>query len=88
MSQGLETSDLQTWLAVGGGVMLWEELAADFGYKPLVAGHTGRSAGVWASARLETVADLAGVRVHAEGWRQMCLRALGAAPTDAVARRI
>ena len=81
LAQGLETSDLQTWLAVGGGSMLWEELAAEFGHKPLIAGHTGRSAGVWASARLETVADLVGVRVHAEGLAADVLRALGAAPT-------
>ena len=81
LAQGLETSDLQTWLAVGGGSMLWEELAAEFGHKPLVVGHTGRSAGVWASARLETVADLVGARVHAEGLAADVLRALGAAPT-------
>jgi TRAP-type mannitol/chloroaromatic compound transport system substrate-binding protein len=80
LAQGLATSDLQTWLAVGGGSMLWEELAAEFGHKPLVAGHTGRSAGVWASARLETVADLAGARVHVEGLAADVLGTFGAAP--------
>ncbi len=85
LAQGLEASDLQTWLAVGGGSMLWEELAAEFGHKPLVVGHTGPSAGVWASARLETVADLVGARVHAEGLAADVLRALGAAPALLVA---
>ena len=72
---------MQTWLAAGGGAMLWDELAADLGFKPLVAGHTGPSPGVWAAARLETVADLAGARVHADGLAADVLRALGAAPT-------
>ena len=44
------------------------------------AGHTGPSGGVWASARLEAVADLAGARVHAEGLAADVLSALGAAP--------
>jgi TRAP-type mannitol/chloroaromatic compound transport system substrate-binding protein len=79
-SQGLEASALQTWLAVGGGSMLWEDLAAGFGHKPLVVGHTGPSAGVWAANRLETPADLVGTRVDAEGLAGDVLRALGAAP--------
>lgn len=80
LSQGLEASALQTWLAVGGGSMLWEELAAEFGHKPLVVGHTGASAGVWAVARLETPTDLVGARVHAEGLAGDVLRVLGATP--------
>lgn len=81
LSQGLDASALQTWLAAGGGSMLWEELAAGFGHKPLVVGHTGPSAGVWAAARLELARDLAGARVHAEGLAADTLHALGATPT-------
>ena len=43
--------------------MLWDELGAEFGFKPLVAGHTGPSAGVWAAARLEAPSDLVGRHV-------------------------
>ena len=66
-SQGLDKLALQTWLAAGGGAMLSDELAAEHGFKPLVAGHTGPSTGVWAAARLETPSDLAGTRLHVEG---------------------
>lgn len=79
-AQGLEASAHQTWLAAGGGSMLWEELAAEFGRKPLVVGHTGASAGVWASARLEAGGDLAGARIHAEGLAADVACALGATP--------
>lgn len=79
-AQGLDAPAQQTWLAVGGGEMLWDELAAEFGFKPLLAGHTGASAGVWAGARLETAADLARARLHVEGLAADVARALGATP--------
>jgi len=79
-SQGLDAAALQTWLAAGGGAMLWDELAAKHGFKPLVAGHTGPSPGVWAAARLETPSDLVGAKLHAEGLAGNILRDLGAMP--------
>ena len=79
-SQGLDASSQQTWLAAGGGAMLWDELAAEHGFKPLVAGHTGPSSGVWSAVRLETPSDLAGARLHAEGLASDVLRNLGAVP--------
>jgi len=79
-SQGLDAAALQTWLAAGGGAMLWDELAAEHGFKPLVAGHTGPSPGVWAAARLETRSDLVGARLQVEGLAGDILRDLGATP--------
>ena len=78
--QGLDAPAQQAWLTVGGGEMLWDELAAEFAFKPLLAGHTGPSAGVWAGARLETPADLARATLHVEGLAADVLRALGATP--------
>jgi TRAP-type mannitol/chloroaromatic compound transport system substrate-binding protein len=80
LSQGFDAASHQTWLAAGGGQMLWDELAARFGFKPLIAGHTGTGAGLWAARRLETVADLAGARLHVEGVAADVVRALGATP--------
>jgi TRAP-type mannitol/chloroaromatic compound transport system substrate-binding protein len=80
LGQGLDVAAHQTWLAVGGGQMLWDDLAAQFGFKPLVAGHTGPSSGLWAARRLETVADLSGTRLHVDGLAADIVRALGATP--------
>jgi TRAP-type mannitol/chloroaromatic compound transport system substrate-binding protein len=80
LAQGLDPATLQTWLAVGGGQMLWDDLAAGFGFKPLVAGHTGASAGLWATRRLEAVSDLSGARLHVDGLAADVVRALGATP--------
>ena len=79
-SQGLDASSQLTWLAAGGGSMLWDELAAEHGFKPLVVGHTGPSPGVWSAVRLEAPSDLAGARLHAEGLAGDVLRDLGAMP--------
>jgi TRAP-type mannitol/chloroaromatic compound transport system substrate-binding protein len=80
--QGLDAAALQTWLGAGGGQMLWDELAAVHGFKPLVAGHTGESAGVWATARLERVSDLVGLRVAASGLAADVLSTFGAMPVE------
>jgi TRAP-type mannitol/chloroaromatic compound transport system substrate-binding protein len=80
LGQGFDVAAHQTWLAVGGGQMLWDDLAAQFGFKPLVAGHTGPSSGLWAARRLEAVADLSGARLHVDGLAADVVRALGASP--------
>lgn len=80
--QGLDAVAHDAWLAVGGGQMLWDDLAATFGFKPLVAGHTGASAGVWSSVRLETRSDIAGARLQVSGFAVDVVRALGAVPVE------
>jgi len=79
---GLDAPAHDAWLAVGGGQMLWDDLAAAFGFKPLVAGHTGASAGVWSSMRLETRSDLGGARLQVAGLAADVVRALGASPVE------
>ena len=81
-AQALDAAAMQTWLGAGGGQMLWDELAAAHGFKPLVAGHTGESAGVWAAARLERVSDLAGLRIAVTGIAGDVLATFGATPVE------
>jgi TRAP-type mannitol/chloroaromatic compound transport system substrate-binding protein len=78
--QGLAAAAHNTWLTAGGGQMLWDELAGEFGFKPLLAGRTGPSGGVWASRRLEGAADLAGLAIHVGGLAAEVVLALGATP--------
>lgn len=77
-SGGLGAQDLAHWLAVGGGQMLWDDLAAGQGWKPLVAGHMGEAPPLWSLAPISTLADLAGRRVAAAGLGADVARALGA----------
>ena len=82
---GLDAARQQAWLAIGGGQMLWDDLAGRFGFKPLVAGHTGPSGGIWTARRLETAADLSGARMHVDGLAAEVVRALGATPVHLAA---
>jgi TRAP-type mannitol/chloroaromatic compound transport system substrate-binding protein len=82
---GLDAPWQQAWLAIGGGQMLWDDLAGRFGFKPLVAGHTGPSGGTWTSRRLETASDLSGARMHVDGLAADVVKSLGATPVHLAA---
>jgi TRAP-type mannitol/chloroaromatic compound transport system substrate-binding protein len=73
---GLDPRALHGWLAVGGGQMLWDDLAAGHGFKPLLAGHAGRP-GLWAGGPLTT---LDGARIGIGQSRADVAYAAGAEP--------
>ncbi len=56
-SFGFQPAHLQAWLAAGGGQLLWDDLAAQHGTRPLLAGHTGARPGLWASRPLREAPD-------------------------------
>lgn len=85
---GLDAARHQTWLAIGGGQMLWDDLAGRFGFKPLVSGHTGPSGGIWTSRRLEAASDLSGARMHVDGLAAEVARSLGAMPVHLAAHEV
>lgn len=74
---GLPARDLQTWIAVGGGEALWDDLAGDAGLKPLLAAHTGARPFMLATKRIESMHGLAGHKIHVEGLARDVARGLG-----------
>jgi TRAP-type mannitol/chloroaromatic compound transport system substrate-binding protein len=74
---GLDPDALQAWLTVGGGQMLWDDLAADLNVKPILAGHTGRSPGLWLTKEMTAVADFKGQTLAVPGLARDVVRALG-----------
>lgn len=80
LSQGLHATTMHTWLVVGGGQMLWDDLAAQHGFKPMLARYESAGSGLWSSRRLDTVADIAGARLHADGLAADLASRLGAEP--------
>jgi len=82
LGEGLPGAALDGWLTLGGGQLLWDELARPFGLKPLVAGHTGEGVGLWSSVRLEAPADLIGLPVAATGLAGRVLEVMGAEVID------
>jgi TRAP-type mannitol/chloroaromatic compound transport system substrate-binding protein len=82
-SAGLAPQDLAHWIAVGGGQMLWDDLAGRHGWKPLLAGHSGDAPPLWSRQPINGLADLAGQRLAAPGLGADVARALGAEALEA-----
>ncbi len=53
--RGLSPQHLQTWISLGGGQALWDELAGDLGIKPLLAAHTGSRSYLLATERIDSM---------------------------------
>lgn len=77
---GLDARDFSHWLTTGGGQMLWDDLAATQGWKPLLAGHLGGSPPLWSHEPIKRAADLAGASVAVPGLGAAVAQALGADP--------
>ncbi|HRQ27720.1 hypothetical protein [Hyphomicrobium sp.] len=75
---GLAASDFAHWLTVGGGQMLWDDLSADYGWKPLLAGHLGHAPPLWSKAPIARLSDIAGAPLAIGGLGADAARALGA----------
>lgn len=76
---GLSAMEHVQWLEDGGGQKLWDSLAADFGFKPLLAGCSDLHPPLWS---LSPVLDFNGLRVNADGLAADVLRALGGRAVD------
>ncbi len=75
-SHGMEPHSLQAWLTVGGGQLLWDDLAAQHGFKPFLAGHTGTNPGVWTNRPMWSAADLSAGPIVLTGLGQDLARKL------------
>ena len=67
------------WLDAGGQA-LWERLYAPSRVKPLLAGNTGPSSAGWFRKPIQSLGDVAGLRIRATGIGGELYRRLGASP--------
>jgi TRAP-type mannitol/chloroaromatic compound transport system substrate-binding protein len=80
--RGLSPQHLQTWISLGGGQALWDELAGDLGIKPLLAAHTGARSYLLANECIVSMAALAGRKAHVAGLARDVARGLGLEPVS------
>jgi TRAP-type mannitol/chloroaromatic compound transport system substrate-binding protein len=78
--RGIAPRHLVSWMLVGGGQALWDELAGDFGVKALLAGHTGERSLFLATRRITTMSELAGEKVAVQGLAREVVRGFGLEP--------
>lgn len=74
---GLTASELEAWILYGGGQELWDELAAKFNIKPIMAGNTGTQMGGWFTKEINSVDDLNGLKMRIPGLGGEVMRKLG-----------
>ncbi len=77
---GLTATEMTQWLEYGGGQELWDELAAGFNIKPLIANATGIQMGGWFKKEINSVEDFKGLKMRIPGLGGEILKQLGATP--------
>ena len=77
---GLTAAEHMAWINHGGGQDLWNEVYEPFGIRPFMAGNTGIQMGGWFKKEIQSLDDLAGVKIRAAGLGGEIYKKLGAAP--------
>jgi TRAP-type mannitol/chloroaromatic compound transport system substrate-binding protein len=77
---GIAARHLSAWMLAGGGQQLWDDLAANFGVKAMLAGHTGEQPCFVASRRVSDMSELAGEKVAVSGLARDVVRGFGLEP--------
>jgi TRAP-type mannitol/chloroaromatic compound transport system substrate-binding protein len=76
---GLNAIEQAAWIQYGGGMPLWEELAAQFDIKPFMRASTGVQMGGWYRKEINSLDDYKGLKFRMPGLGGEVLRGLGAA---------
>ena len=77
---GMTARGMQAWLHGGDGLKLWRELYAPFDLVPFPMGNTGTQMGGWFNKRVESVADLQGLKMRIPGLGGKALAKAGGNP--------
>lgn len=77
---GMNAHEMNGWLYHGGGLELWREVYAPFDLVPFPAGNTGAQMGGWFNRRIDSIADLQGLRMRMPGMGGEALNRAGGTP--------
>ena len=77
---GMNAQQHNAWIQAGGGMALWQDTYAPFNLVPFLAGNTGVQMGGWFNRRIDTVADLRGLKMRIPGLGGKVLAQAGGSP--------
>jgi len=77
---GMSAPEMNGWLYFGGGYELYRELYAPFNLMPFAAGNTGVQMGGWFNKEINTLNDLAGLKMRIPGLGGEVLKRAGGTP--------
>lgn len=79
---GYTADEFTSWIRVGGGQELWDELAGAYGLKSMMCGNTGVQMGGWYNRPIASLDDMKGLRIRIPGIAAEIFRALGSEPVS------
>lgn len=79
---GMSAAEMNGWLYFGGGLELYRELYAPFNLIPFAAGNTGVQMGGWFNKQINTLDDLAGLKMRIPGLGGEVLKRAGGTPVS------
>jgi TRAP-type mannitol/chloroaromatic compound transport system substrate-binding protein len=77
---GMNAHEMNGWLYYGGGLELWREIYEPFDLMPFPAGNTGVQMGGWFNKRIDSIADLEGLKMRIPGVGGEVLKLAGGTP--------
>jgi TRAP-type mannitol/chloroaromatic compound transport system substrate-binding protein len=77
---GMSAQEMNGWLYYGGGLELYREVYAPHNLRPFPAGNTGVQMGGWFNKEINSVADLAGLKMRIPGLGGEVLKRAGGTP--------
>lgn len=77
---GMTQKGAWAWIYGGGGLKLWRELYEPFGLIPFPMGNTGIQMGGWFNKRIDSIADLKGLKMRIPGLGGKVLAKAGGNP--------
>jgi len=77
---GMTAKGMNAWFYYGDGLQLWRELYEPFNLVPFPAGNSGVQMGGWFNKKIDSVADLQGLKMRIPGLGSKVLAKAGAAP--------
>lgn len=74
---GLNAQEMNAWLHHGGGLALWREVYAPFNLVPFAGGNSGVQMAGWFNREINSLADLAGLKMRIPGLGGEVIRRAG-----------
>ncbi len=88
MPFGFTAPEINAWIYHGGGQALWDEVAAKFNVKAMMAGNTSVQMGGWFHTEINSLEDFKGLKIRMPGLGGEVVRRLGAAAVSTPAAEI